>query len=128
MFLAMLLANVSGLFALGKVDSYKRYTFVTFGLLTIGGMILGPLVQYYAFGDLWTGIPYGWDLTDNKTLIAFIFWLIAVVGQTKKDRPYLTVLASAVILIVYSIPHSMFGSELDRVSGDVTQGFIQLFF
>jgi hypothetical protein len=127
MFLAMLLANVSGLFAIGKVESYKKYTFITFGLLAIGGMILGPLVQYYAFGDLWTGVPYGWDLTDNKTLIAFIFWIIAVVGQIKKERPYLTVIASVVILIVYSIPHSMFGSELDRASGDITQGFIQMF-
>jgi hypothetical protein len=128
MFLAMLLANVSGLFALGKVESYRRYTFLTFGFLTIGGMILGPLVQYYAFGDLWTGIPFGWDLTDNKTLIAFVFWLIAVLGNLKKNRPYLTVIASIVILLVYSIPHSMFGSELDRASGTVTQGFIQMFF
>ena len=128
MFLAMLLANVAGLFAIGRIDRYRLYTFLTFGLLTIGGMILGPLVQKYAFGELWTGVPYGWDLTDNKTLIAFIFWLIAVVGQIKKNRPYLTVIASIIILIVYSIPHSMFGSELDRTTGDVTQGFILNFF
>jgi hypothetical protein len=124
MFLAMLLANVSGLFALGKVESFRRYTFVTFAFLTIGGMILGPVVQKYAFGELWTGVPFGWDLTDNKTLIAFIFWLVAVLGQLKKPRPYLTIIASVIILVVYSIPHSMFGSELDRSTGVVTQGFI----
>ena len=39
-------------------------------LLAVGGFILGPLVQNYAFGELWTGVPFGWDLTDNKTLIA----------------------------------------------------------
>ena len=47
-------------------------------------MILGPIVQYYAFGDLWTGIPFGWDLTDNKTLIALIFWILAVVNEQKE--------------------------------------------
>ena len=40
-------------------------------------MILGPLTQYYAFGALWTGFPFGIDLTDNKTLIALIGWIIA---------------------------------------------------
>lgn len=126
MFIAMFLANVAGLLAIGKISSYRFYTYLTLGLLTVGGMILGPLVQYYAFGDLWTGIPYGWDLTDNKTLIAFIFWVVAVIGQLKKERPYLTIIASIVILLIYSIPHSMFGSELDRTSGEVTHGFIQL--
>ncbi len=126
MFFAMLLSNVTGLFALGKVDSYRRYAYLTFGALTIGGMILGPVVQLYAFGDLWTGIPYGWDLTDNKTLIAYVFWVLAVVGNLKKDRRYLAVIAAIVVLAIYSIPHSMFGSELDRTSGHVTQGFIQI--
>jgi len=126
MFFAMLLSNVAGLFAIGKVDTYKRYTYLTFFALTIGGMILGPVVQLYAFGDLWTGIPFGWDLTDNKTLIAYIFWVLAVAGNFKKERRYLTIIAAVVILAVYSIPHSKFGSELDRTSGNVTQGFIQI--
>ena len=87
-------------------------------------MILGPIVQYYAFGDLWTGIPFGWDLTDNKTLIAFIFWILAVYMNRKTDRPLYTALAAFVLLLVFSIPHSMFGSELDYASGQVTQGII----
>jgi len=126
MFFAMLLSNVAGLFAIGKIDAFKRYTYLTFASLTIGGMILGPVVQLYAFGDLWTGIPFGWDLTDNKTLIAYVFWVIAAIGNYKKDRKYLTIIAAIVILVIYSIPHSMFGSELDRNTGSVTQGFIQI--
>ena len=127
MFFAMLLANVAGLFAIAKIERYKRYTFLTFAFITLGGMILGPIVQLYAFGDLWTGVPFGWDLTDNKTLIAFLFWLIAVIGNLKKDRAFLTIIAAVVGLVIYSIPHSMFGSELDRASGEVTQGLIQVF-
>jgi hypothetical protein len=44
-------------------------------------MILGPVVQYYAFGEFWTGVPFGWDLTDNKTLVAVIFWALAVANE-----------------------------------------------
>ena len=51
----------------------KKYlTFLTMGSLFLGGMLLGPIVQNFAFGDYWTGIPFGWDLTDNKTLLAAI--------------------------------------------------------
>jgi len=32
-------------------------------------------VQHYAFGQLWTGVPFGWDLTDNKTLLAALAWV-----------------------------------------------------
>lgn len=128
MFIAMFLANAAGLFAMAKLDSYKLYTKLTLILIGIGGMILGPIVQKYAFGDFWTGVPFGWDLTDNKTLISFLFWIIAVVGNRKKDRGYLTIIAAIVGLIIYSIPHSMFGSELDRESGNITQGIVQFFY
>jgi hypothetical protein len=95
-------------------------------LLGLGGMILGPAVQYYAFGDAWTGIPFAWDLTDNKTLLAFVFWILAVVMNIKKERPAYVILASLVMLAIYSIPHSMFGSQLDPSTGKVIQGFIHL--
>jgi len=128
MFFSMLLANVAGLFAIAKIPRYKLYTYLTFIFLIIGGLIFGPIVQKYAFGEFWTGIPFGWDLTDNKTLFAFIFWVIAVLGNLKKDRPYLTIIAAIAVLIIFSIPHSMYGSELNRATGDVIQGFISFFY
>jgi hypothetical protein len=128
MFIAMLFSTAAGLFAAVKRSEYKKYALWAFITLTIGGMILGPLVQKEAFGDLWTGIPFGWDLTDNKTLIAFVAWLVAVVMNRKYDKPIYTLLASVVLMLVYSIPHSMFGSELDYATGEVTQGFILIFF
>jgi len=128
MFFAMLFSTLAGLMAVIKYPMYKRYAIWTFILFTAGGMVLGPVVQYYAFGDLWTGIPFGWDLTDNKTLIAFLFWILAVVMNRKKDRPLYTALAALVLLLVFSIPHSLLGSELDYTSGQVTQGIILNFF
>lgn len=127
MFIAMLLSTLAGLMAIGKHKSYRRWGIWTFIMLIIGGMILGPMVQYHAFGEAWSGIPVGWDLTDNKTLIAIIFWALAVFGNRKQKRPGLTILASFILLLVYTIPHSMFGSELDYVSGEVIQGIIITF-
>ncbi|MBP8960508.1 MAG: hypothetical protein KBG40_08810 [Bacteroidales bacterium] len=128
MFIAMLFSTLAGIMAIAHNASYKKYTVWTLILVTAGGLILGPIVQYYAFGQLWTGIPFGWDLTDNKTLIAVIFWLLAVIMNRKKERPLYTVLAAFVLLIVFSIPHSLLGSELDYESGKVLQGYLSTFF
>jgi hypothetical protein len=128
MFIAMLFSTATGLLALFRHKSFIKYGVWTFILLTAGGMILGPVVQKYAFGELWTGIPFGWDLTDNKTLIAFLFWLLAVIMNRKKERPVYSILAAIVLLLVYSIPHSLFGSSLDYSSGQVIQGALLAFF
>lgn len=122
MFFAMLLSNLAGLTAAFGRTEQKKYGRWALWLLLAGGMILGPVVQKYAFGDLWTGIPFGWDLTDNKTLIAVFAWILAVVMNRKKDRPAYTIAAAILLLLVYSIPHSLFGSELDYATGAVTQG------
>ncbi len=127
MFTAMLFSTLAGLMSIIRYPRYKIYSVWTLGLLFLGGMILGPLVQKFAFGELWTGVPFGWDLTDNKTLIALIFWILAVFMNRKKDRPVYTALAAMVLLLVFSIPHSLLGSELDYASGEVTQGLIFVF-
>lgn len=122
MFFAMLMSNLAGLTAAFGRSEQKKYGKWALWLLLAGGMILGPVVQKYAFGDLWTGIPFGWDLTDNKTLIAVFAWILAVVMNRKRDRPGYTIAAAILLLLVYSIPHSLFGSELDYATGTVTQG------
>lgn len=127
MFFAMLLSTLAGLMAVFRVRQYKKYSMWTLILLIAGGMILGPVVQKFAFGEPWTGVPFGWDLTDNKTLIALLFWILAVVMNRNKERRIYTILAAFVLLLVYSIPHSLFGSELDYSSGQVTQGVILFF-
>jgi hypothetical protein len=128
MFMAMLFSTLAGLMSIVKIPSYKKYAKWTLYLFITGGMILGPIVQKFAFGDFWTGVPFGWDLTDNKTLIALLFWILAVIMNRKHDKPFYTALAALVLLLVFSIPHSMFGSELDYTSGQVTQGLIFFIF
>lgn len=113
-FLAMLLSSRTGLEYFIPEAKLKKYTLWTVGLLFLGGFIFGPLMQYYAFGALWTGIPFGFDLTDNKTLVAMIAWLIVLWRLNKSKNPKRLVLIGAIVMfLVYLIPHSVLGSELD---------------
>lgn len=114
MFLAMLFSTRAGLEALDKKSNPRKLVLWTVGLLFVGGMILGPLVQKFAFGELWTGFPFGYDLTDNKTLITFIGWIAALIaGRKGKSARGWVLGASLLLLIVYLIPHSVLGSQLD---------------
>ena len=123
MFLAMLFSSRTGIEALIKGKNTFKYTIITLVTLFIGGIILGPVVQKYAFGAYWTGWPFGKDLTDNKTLIAFIFWAIAAfVLYRNKAKRTMVVVAAVALLLIYMIPHSMFGSELNYKSGQVVTG------
>ena len=124
MFVAMFFANLAGVMALFRHPRFMFYTIWTLVLLGVGGMIFGPWVQWHAFGEAWAGIPFAWDLTDNKTLLAFLFWILAVVMNRKRERPGYVLLASLVMLAVYSIPHSMYGSQLDPETGKIIQGMI----
>lgn len=114
MFLAMLFSTRAGIEALKKKGNPRNLVLWTVGLLFVGGLILGPLVQKYAFGSLWTGFPFGYDLTDNKTLIAFLGWMTALIaGRKGKPARGWVLGASLLLLIVYLIPHSLLGSQLD---------------
>ncbi len=117
MFLSILFALRTGMETLRKEGNYFWMVNWTLGIVFIGGLILGPIVQKYAFGELWTGFPFGFDLTDNKTLIAFIFWLAAFF--LKKKSKWWVGLATVVMIIIYLIPHSVLGSELDYKSGQM---------
>jgi hypothetical protein len=114
MFLGLLLSTRAGLEALSPTGSPRRIALWAFGLLLVGGLIFGPIVQHYAFGEFWTGVPFGWDLTDNKTLIFALVWAWAFWrGRGGRDNRVAIIVASAVTLAVYLIPHSVLGSELD---------------
>jgi hypothetical protein len=119
MFFAVLFGLRTGLAALLGHRGMHSLAWITLALMTLGGMILGPIVQKYAFGAFWTGWPFGYDLTDNKMLIMWLVWLVAcaLLGFRPREgrkwgRP--AVIAATLIMIaVYLIPHSLHGSQLD---------------
>lgn len=113
-FLTITMAIRTGLEAIYKGDKVWSYSIITVVAFIGGGFIFGPLMQKFAFGAYWTGWPFGHDLTDNKVLVALIVWIIAIWRLKKNRQNYGWVTAaSIVLLLVYLIPHSLLGSEID---------------
>jgi hypothetical protein len=119
MFFSVLIGMRAGLGAVVGDWRMRAMAWITFIGMSLGGMILGPIVQKYAFGAYWTGFPWGGDWTDNKMLIMWVVWLIActTIGLRPKKNELVgrvvVVIAMLVMTVVYLIPHSMRGSELD---------------
>jgi hypothetical protein len=114
MLLALLFSARAGLEALNKNADPLKFAKWAAVCLFIAGFLLGPLMQYYGFGKLWTGFPLGTDMTDNKTLLAMIVWILALRAGRKGHPARAWVLAAAIVCFaVFLIPHSVFGSELD---------------
>jgi len=114
MFAGMLCSTRAGLEALARKSEIFKIVLCTVIFLFIGGIVLGPIVQKYAFGAYWTGWPVGKDLTDNKTAVAMVFWVIALWRLRKNQgaRGWI-ILAAVITLVVFAIPHSLLGSEFD---------------
>lgn len=114
MFLAMWFSSRAGIEAIRNGLQIKWISFATLLFLILGGAILGPIVQKYAFDAYWTGWPFGHDLTDNKTLLALMVWIFAIIKtwRNPKHRTWV-IIASIILLAVYLIPHSVLGSEID---------------
>ncbi len=122
MFMSLLFSLRVGLEVLFRRIDTRYYSGVVLVTLLFGGLILGPIVQKYAFDAYWTGWPFGHDLTDNKTLFVFIFWVIAWFVLRKKPQNRLwPILAVLAMLIVYAIPHSVLGSEIDHTKQNTEQ-------
>ncbi len=119
MILVIIFGIRAGLSAIFDSNTMRRWTLIAFTAMTVGGMILGPLVQKSAFGEYWTGFPFGGDFTDNKMLIMWLVWAFAltVIGFKPKKKENISrstvILAAVVMMVVYLIPHSMGGSTLD---------------
>ena len=117
MFAGMLLAFRTCLEALRRDGRWQKFVPWPLAVTFIGGLVLGPLVQKLAFGSFWTGFPLGSDLTDSKTLFVVIFWLGAFLLR-RKSR-WWAIGATILMVVIYLIPHSVLGSEMDYKTGKV---------
>jgi hypothetical protein len=80
---AMAVAAVAGLVQLVRhrdkdLDRVVKYAGISTGLVFLGGFPLGWAVALQRYEVAWTGLPFGWDITDNKTLIILLMWMGAV--------------------------------------------------
>lgn len=114
MFLSMLFATRAAFAVFWEHRVVRSSVLAAAAFLVVGGLILGPFVQRFAFGAYWTGWPYGTDLTDNKTLIAFLGWLPAtLLALRRRQRAGWVAGGWLVMMAVFLIPHSLHGSQID---------------
>lgn len=121
MFAAMLFAVYTFLLVITRKE-YRKWLKITVAMLFIGGFVLGPLVQHVAFGPWWTGFPFGTDLTDNKTLISFLFFLLALATLKWKYNKWVVGFAVLFMIAIFTIPHSSYGSEYDYSTQQISSG------
>jgi hypothetical protein len=109
----MLLSTRTGLEVFADQPQLKRLTGWSLAFLAVGGLVFGPIMQKFAFDAYWTGWPFGSDLTDNKTAVAVLAWLVAAFALRRSRKPKVWVVGAAVVVLaVFLIPHSLLGSEL----------------
>ncbi len=87
----------------------------------LGGYPFGFAMNWYAFGTIWEGIPFGTDATDNKTQLLFVYLLLVALsslgsltnGRLGRDHysprtmGRLGIGALGLMLFTYLIPHSI---------------------
>ncbi|HEY5132644.1 MAG TPA: hypothetical protein VII85_03060 [Candidatus Krumholzibacteriaceae bacterium] len=87
----------------------------------IGFVPLGMLLNHEVYGTIWEGYPFGRDITDSKTQVIFVLWLVSLLlvrgsfigGGEEKDRLGPTAFAWAIIvsflvsLALFIVPHSI---------------------
>lgn len=87
----------------------------------IGGWPLGFVLNRETFGTLWEGYPFGYDVTDNKTQLMFVFWLASLLlvrgsflGRNEsadalpaKGFAWAIVTSFVVSLVLFVLPHSI---------------------
>jgi hypothetical protein len=109
------------LFSGEEIEYTIRMMRVALSCLFIGGWLFGFILNYQRFGPVWEGFPFGWDITDNKTQIIFIFWLITTFlvwgsffgrGQErdmigKKQYAGAVIISFIITVGLYLVPHSL---------------------
>lgn len=87
----------------------------------LGGVPLGFVLNSQRFGPLWEAVPFGTDVTDNKTQLIIIIWIILAAlswksfacRRTGRDAigpgayAIAVIIASVLSLFLYLVPHSL---------------------
>jgi hypothetical protein len=78
----------------------------------ISGFPLGWIIEKQVLGNYWEGIPFGWDITDSKTLFIFVFWMIPLILYWTKrigEKGFAWWALGAVLFTIamFALPHSI---------------------
>lgn len=87
---------------------------VNLGIITffITGFPIGWVIEKQVLGNYWEGIPFGWDITDSKTLIILVIWLIVIWLKTKNKMSIRTyakwvIINTIITIMLFLLPHSL---------------------
>jgi len=78
----------------------------------ITGFPIGCIIEKQVLGNYWEGIPFGTDITDSKTLIILLLWLVFMILQRKgiiSNRSYArwVIINTVITIILFLLPHSL---------------------
>ncbi|NQS96880.1 MAG: hypothetical protein HQ591_00345 [candidate division Zixibacteria bacterium] len=87
---------------------------VNWGIITffITGFPIGWVIEKQVLGNYWEGIPFGWDITDSKTLIILVLWLIFIILRragkiSLKTFARWVIINTIITILLFLIPHSL---------------------
>ncbi|MCK4411990.1 MAG: hypothetical protein KAY32_00465 [Candidatus Eisenbacteria sp.] len=114
-----LVAAFAYLFRRRGLALMRRSVLIAFVLLFLGGVPLGMPVEWQVFGTYWEGWPFGRDVTDSKTGLLLLLWLVLLLVRGRDlfgrrpafrrptDRTWAGWVIALVIFTValYLIPH-----------------------
>jgi len=97
------------------------FSLFTFIFLFTGFLIIGSALNYFAFGVMWEAFPFGRDVTDNKSQIILLSWLVTlflvkgtILGKnpsknlvSEKTYSTMVIISFVVTVVMYLIPHSI---------------------
>ncbi|UCE24236.1 MAG: hypothetical protein JSU74_13245, partial [Candidatus Zixiibacteriota bacterium] len=63
-----------------NVKPLAKYSCLAALCAFLGGYPFGIPMNWYAFGGLWEGVPFGTDATDNKTQLLFVYLLFVTLA------------------------------------------------
>lgn len=105
----------------GRVHDMARCMFMAAVFAFFGGYPFGWAMNWYAFGVVWEGVPFGTDATDNKTQLLFLYLVFVTLSSmgsltrgrlghdlfSKRTLGRLGIGALILMLLIYLIPHSI---------------------
>ncbi len=109
-FLMLAMWSAVGLLRQRAEPGAARQAWWAWAAMFMGGIPFGILMNYFAFDVYWEAVPFGNDVTDNKTQVALIFWGLASIFLTRRPgrhAAFFTLAAGLLSLAMYLIPHSL---------------------
>jgi len=122
-FVALALIHACVLIRTGGDTRLLARNFLLAALFAVlgGGCPFGFAMNWYAFGTIWEGVPFGTDATDNKTQLIFVYLVYLVLasfGSLTRGRwgrdlfspgvlGWFGVSAFVLMITIYLIPHSI---------------------